>query len=257
MRSSGCIDSPGQGPGEATRQDPKASPTEHGTVGDNIEMAFGQGATVVTPIEEAEAYATFANRGTRYQPEVADEVVAPDRQGGADHPAQGDRARHDLAVDYTAHAPGPRGCREHQSGTAYASVPQRHRLHTGRLPDRRQDRDGGPHSQHSRRSPTRGSWRSAPTNSDTSTSWWWWSPRAATAPMPPPRRWPSIFNYLYHQPHRRQQSPRRRTPTRRRRTPPATVPAAGAATTGAADPESLLQAVTASVPSGSGGSGWP
>ena len=45
--------------------------------GDNVEMAFGQGATQLTPIEQAVAYATFANGGTRYAPEVASEVVNP------------------------------------------------------------------------------------------------------------------------------------------------------------------------------------
>jgi penicillin-binding protein 2 len=40
-------------------------------------MAFGQGATALTPIEQAVAYATFANGGTRYAPEVASEVVNP------------------------------------------------------------------------------------------------------------------------------------------------------------------------------------
>ena len=45
--------------------------------GDNIEMAFGQGETVLTPIEQATAYSTFANGGTRYAPEVASEVVDP------------------------------------------------------------------------------------------------------------------------------------------------------------------------------------
>jgi penicillin-binding protein 2 len=43
--------------------------------GDNIEMAFGQGTTAVTPIELANAYATFANGGTRYSPEVAAAVI--------------------------------------------------------------------------------------------------------------------------------------------------------------------------------------
>ena len=38
--------------------------------GDNIEMAFGQGETVLTPIEQAVAYSTFANGGTRYAPQV-------------------------------------------------------------------------------------------------------------------------------------------------------------------------------------------
>jgi penicillin-binding protein 2 len=45
--------------------------------GDNIEMAFGQGQTVLTPLEQAVAYATFANGGTRYVPEVASKVVDP------------------------------------------------------------------------------------------------------------------------------------------------------------------------------------
>ncbi len=40
-------------------------------------MAFGQGETVLTPIEQAVAYATFANGGTRYQPQVAAEIVDP------------------------------------------------------------------------------------------------------------------------------------------------------------------------------------
>jgi len=48
-----------------------------GTVGDNIELAFGQGGTILTPIEQANAYATFANGGTRYAPQVASAVVDP------------------------------------------------------------------------------------------------------------------------------------------------------------------------------------
>ena len=42
-------------------------------------MAFGQGATVLTPIEQAVAYATFANGGTRYAPQVASQIVDPRR----------------------------------------------------------------------------------------------------------------------------------------------------------------------------------
>jgi penicillin-binding protein 2 len=51
--------------------------------GDNIEMAFGQGETVLTPIEQAVAYSTFANwspttqSGTRYAPQAANEIVDP------------------------------------------------------------------------------------------------------------------------------------------------------------------------------------
>ena len=34
-------------------------------------MAFGQGATVITPVEQAVAHSTFINGGTRYAPQVA------------------------------------------------------------------------------------------------------------------------------------------------------------------------------------------
>jgi penicillin-binding protein 2 len=47
------------------------------TTGANLDMAFGQGETIITPLEQAVAYATFANGGTRYAPEVAAGVVSP------------------------------------------------------------------------------------------------------------------------------------------------------------------------------------
>jgi penicillin-binding protein 2 len=46
-------------------------------LGDNVEMAFGQGETVVTPLSLATAYATFANGGTRYAPRLAGAIVSP------------------------------------------------------------------------------------------------------------------------------------------------------------------------------------
>ena len=39
-------------------------------------MAFGQGGTVLTPLGLANAYATFANGGKRFTPEVAAAVVS-------------------------------------------------------------------------------------------------------------------------------------------------------------------------------------
>ena len=54
---------------------PKAFPHYQWYTGDNIEMAFGQGSTAITPLELANAYATFANGGTRYDPEVAAAVI--------------------------------------------------------------------------------------------------------------------------------------------------------------------------------------
>lgn len=54
---------------------PNGPPTWY--VADQLEMAFGQGGTLITPIELADAYATFANGGTRYQPQVVANVVSP------------------------------------------------------------------------------------------------------------------------------------------------------------------------------------
>jgi penicillin-binding protein 2 len=80
------IDLPGEAQGridsKATRaklyaEAPKAFDPPTWYTGDNIEMAFGQGGTVLTPIEQAVTYATFANGGTRYAPQVASEVVDP------------------------------------------------------------------------------------------------------------------------------------------------------------------------------------
>jgi penicillin-binding protein 2 len=56
-------------------QAPKAFPNVNWYTGDNIEMAFGQGSTALTPIAMADAYATFANGGTLYSPEVAAAIV--------------------------------------------------------------------------------------------------------------------------------------------------------------------------------------
>ena len=59
------------------RQAPKAFPYPYYGVADNLELAFGQGETVVTPIQIANAFATFANGGTRYAPQLAAGVVSP------------------------------------------------------------------------------------------------------------------------------------------------------------------------------------
>ena len=59
-------------------QNPKAFPNTSWYTGENIEMAFGQAGTFITPIEQAVAYATFANGGTRYAPQVAAAVVSAD-----------------------------------------------------------------------------------------------------------------------------------------------------------------------------------
>lgn len=80
------IDLPGEGQGRVDSQlerlklhaeAPAAFPNTTWYTGDNVEMAFGQGATVITPIEQAVAYSTFANGGTRYAPQVAAGIVSP------------------------------------------------------------------------------------------------------------------------------------------------------------------------------------
>ena len=57
-------------------ESPTGFPNTVWNTGDNVEMAFGQGATVITPIEQAVAYSTFANGGTRYAPQVAAAIVS-------------------------------------------------------------------------------------------------------------------------------------------------------------------------------------
>ena len=80
------IDLPGEAKGRVDSQSqrvklhalaPKAFPNTTWYTGDNIEMAFGQAGTYITPIEQATAYSTFANGGTRYAPQVAAAVVSP------------------------------------------------------------------------------------------------------------------------------------------------------------------------------------
>ncbi|MGA7835324.1 MAG: penicillin-binding protein 2 [Acidimicrobiales bacterium] len=61
-------------------EDPSAFPYVTWYTGDNIEMAFGQGTTALTPLALANAYATFANGGTRYAPEVAAAIISPHGQ---------------------------------------------------------------------------------------------------------------------------------------------------------------------------------
>jgi penicillin-binding protein 2 len=80
------IDLPGDYPGQVDgpflrkaqhKSNPTAFPYTYYGVGDALETAFGQGETLITPLQLADAYATFANGGTRYAPEVAGAVVSP------------------------------------------------------------------------------------------------------------------------------------------------------------------------------------
>ncbi len=113
------------------------------TSGYNLEMAFGQGATVITPIEQAVAYSTFANGGTRYQPLLGAAVVTQRRQGGQDHPAQGGRPRHHLARQLRGDAQGVRGRDQRPERYGLRHLPGRCQPGRARHEPRRQDGHGG------------------------------------------------------------------------------------------------------------------
>jgi penicillin-binding protein 2 len=61
---------------------PKLFPNSRWFVGDNVITAIGQGETVVTPLQMAMEYATFANGGTLYQARIARQVTTPDDPTG-------------------------------------------------------------------------------------------------------------------------------------------------------------------------------
>jgi penicillin-binding protein 2 len=64
-------------PGEQAGQVDGPAITPDWNVADNLEMAFGQGATLITPLQLADAYAAFAEHGVRYVPQVAAGIVTP------------------------------------------------------------------------------------------------------------------------------------------------------------------------------------
>ncbi len=102
-------------------QDPKDYPNGQWFTGNNLEMAFGQGGTVVTPLEQAVAYATFANGGTRYAPEIgAGFVNSAGKVVGTIAPKVVDRVSYAPAA-YQAMLAGFQGVVENPKGTAYGA----------------------------------------------------------------------------------------------------------------------------------------
>jgi len=107
------------------QQDPKDYPDGGWFTGNNLEMAFGQGGTVITPIEQAVAYATFANGGTRYVPEIGAGLVNAQGkvvQTFAPKVAPGGDAHVTYATaDYQAMLQGFEGAVQNPKGTAYGA----------------------------------------------------------------------------------------------------------------------------------------
>ena len=144
----------GPGPGRqhlpgpsCTRRHPRPSPTPPWFTGDNIEMAFGQGETVLTPIEQAVAYATFANGGTRYGPRWPPRSSTRDGQGGQEARPEGDRPRGHLAGQLRGHPPGARRAWS-RTRTAPPTGPSRASPPRGTSPARRAPPEpGGPRAQ--------------------------------------------------------------------------------------------------------------
>lgn len=64
---------------ELHAEDPAAWPEGRWFVGDDVNLAIGQGDLAVTPLQLANAYATFANGGTRFVPSL---VLRVQRQDG-------------------------------------------------------------------------------------------------------------------------------------------------------------------------------
>jgi len=105
-------------------QAPNAFPNTSWYVGDNIEMAFGQGSTSVSPLQMATAYSTFINGGTRYAPQVAAGVVSP--SGTLIHQYQPRVVNH-VSLPASTLQPilqGLLGVVNNKSGTAYATFQQ-------------------------------------------------------------------------------------------------------------------------------------
>jgi len=78
------VELPGENPGrlptpqqrkEAFEARPDLFLTGDWRAGDNINMSIGQGDVLITPLQLAEAYSTFANGGTRYQPQIVTQVT--------------------------------------------------------------------------------------------------------------------------------------------------------------------------------------
>lgn len=127
------IDLPGEVPGRVDslpvhqklhKETPKGFPSGSWYPGTNIEMAFGQGGTVITPIEMAQAYATFADDGVKHEPQVVGAVVSP---GGKVVKRSQPKVTGHVTIspgDYQALQQGFVGVTHTPKGTAYQTFQQ-------------------------------------------------------------------------------------------------------------------------------------
>lgn len=131
------IDLPGEAPGLVPSQQvftkehdqfPKDYPDPYFFPGQEVLEAIGQGADEVTPLQLDDAYATFANGGTLYRPQVVMDIERP----GNGHAPSGKivRAFRAVAIDHVtmpspadqaAMLQGFEGVTANSQGTAYAA----------------------------------------------------------------------------------------------------------------------------------------
>jgi penicillin-binding protein 2 len=99
-------------------QNPVAFPNGQWFTGDNVNLAIGQGELLVTPLQLANAYATFANGGTLYQPRMAVEVQNQDGTKVSDLPPRALRTINFPPGTHDAMLQGFEGVVQSASGTA-------------------------------------------------------------------------------------------------------------------------------------------
>ncbi len=185
------IDLPGEAEGRIDSQlvrlklhaeAPKAFPTATWYTGDNIEMAFGQGAHRAHSDRAGGGLLDLRQRGHPLRaPGGLRDRRPPHGQGDQEAGATGDRARHDLAGQLRGHALGLRGRDLEPPRHGVPGLPGLPDV-AGTWPARPE-----PPRTHQGSSPTRGSSPSART--PTPSTWCWpSSTRAGTAPKRP-RRW--------------------------------------------------------------------
>lgn len=98
---------------------PVAYPNGQWFTGDNVNLAIGQGDLVVTPLQLANAYATFANGGTLYEPRVAVDIENQDATKIADVTPRPVRQVPLSAEDRAAMLEGFKGVIASSGGTAH------------------------------------------------------------------------------------------------------------------------------------------